>query len=343
VSVFARFDEATKERPIPIRVTWNVEGGHVAPQDLMDWATYGTSFSAPLGSADLLLDLPGGLDGELKGAAVSIGPGEVGTSYQLRAEIIEPSGAVVESVLLDMDPVTTGVTRTGSSASGQEHHSTFAIEIRANFSAEEVKLSVSGLDLTGKRPAEVLPGLRFLVQLRAPNALRLALPYGPAHHSGIPLPEEFGSAEEQGLVLEVVEALATIQGRTSVQIFVPDLTLMTHREADHLIRTARLLRGEAVSTRWESLNLRIRADAVPDEPAFTVVFDEPLSVRIGDANIELGKVRTQLMAARFEVVEQVEPDADGLVPARLAPFGDNREACLMFLPEIEGGERAHGQ
>jgi hypothetical protein len=41
--VFARFDEATKERLIPIRVTWNMEGGQIAVEDLREWATYGTS------------------------------------------------------------------------------------------------------------------------------------------------------------------------------------------------------------------------------------------------------------------------------------------------------------
>jgi hypothetical protein len=244
--------------------------------------------------------------------------------------------------LLDMDPVTTGITRTGRRASGQEDHGVLGIEIRADLSAEKVKLSVSGRDLTGKRPAEVLPGLRFLAHLKAPNALRFAPPYGPADHPGIPLPEPFVSAEEREAVREVVEALATIQGRTSVQVFVPDLTQMTRREADHLIRTARLLKGETVVTNWESLSLRARADSVPDEPAFTVVFDEQLSVRVGDADIELGKVRTQLMAARFEVVEHVEPDDDGLVPARLAPFGDNREAHLRFLPEIGRGPTPAG-
>jgi hypothetical protein len=32
-----------------------------------------------------MLDLPGGLGGEVEGAAVTIGPGEMGTAYRLRA------------------------------------------------------------------------------------------------------------------------------------------------------------------------------------------------------------------------------------------------------------------
>lgn len=333
--VFARFDEATEERPIPIRLTWNVDPNSEEAEHLQQWIKFGTPFEAPLGSATLDLDLPGGLGGKVEGAGVVLGPSE-GEGYELRLRVVDASGQAIADALLKMNPVTRGLTGEGVRASGEEANGVFTIEMWMDLAAQSVKMSLRPRDdLSSKRPAEVIPGLRFLAAFRPPHELRFGPAYGPALASGIAIPTDFAQGSEGELVLETVEALATIQGHTAVQIFAPDLSVLTRAQAEGLVTGARLLRGETVTTKWDSFPIRVKPDALASvDPAQTVVRDETFAIRVGDEVVPLGTRRVQLVAARLET-PSMEPGEDGLVSARFVPLDGNDEAImrLIFLPE----------
>ena len=59
----------------------------------------------------------------------------------------------------------------------------------------------------------------------------------------MPIPEGSGASPDGGVVFELVEALATIQQHTPVQLRVPDLTALERRDADRILEAADLLRG----------------------------------------------------------------------------------------------------
>ncbi|HVL07331.1 MAG TPA: hypothetical protein VM388_15185 [Acidimicrobiales bacterium] len=327
--VFARFAEATSERPIPLTIRWKLRPDSPAAAGLQDWATYGAPFEAPLGSADLELDLPGGLGGEVADAAVRVGPAATGKPYQLRTEVVAQTGDVLASCLLNMNPVTVGVARVGSRASGTEQHGVFAIEMRFNHDTQAANLSMTSLDITGRHPTDVLPGLRFLAEFHPPNGLRFALPFGPATHTPIPITDEIEEPAEADVVLHTVEALATIQEHTQVQVRVPDLTAITRREAGAIVRAARLLRGETLTGQWDVQRVRVDPTRLAaGEPAVTVMWDEPLTVRVGDVDIDLGVRRVQLLAVKIDVPEGAVPDEDGLVEAEFHPFDGNRDLVI---------------
>jgi len=159
--------------------------------------------------------------------------------------------------------VTRGLTGEGVRASGEEANGVFTIEMWMDLAAQSVKMSLRPRDdLSSKRPAEVIPGLRFLAAFRPPHELRFGPAYGPALASGIAIPTDFAQGSEGELVLETVEALATIQGHTAVQIFAPDLSVLTRAQAEGLVIGARLLRGETVTTKWDSFPIRVKLDAL---------------------------------------------------------------------------------
>lgn len=332
--VFARFAEATEERPIPIGVRWNVDPDSEDAENLKEWLKFGTPFSAPLGSADLDLDLPGGLGGRVEGAAVLIGPPAGADGYELRAYVFDDSGGMIADALLKMNPVTKGLTKEGVRASGREANGVFEIEIWIDLPAETTKMSLHALDdLSGKRPAEVLPGLRFLAEFHPPHQFRFGPAYGPALDSGVAIPDDVAQKSQEDIVLQTVEALATIQDHTHVQIFAPDFSTLRRPQADALITAGRLLRGETVTTRWQSHAVRVKPDALAAvDPTMTVVWEELFSVVVEGERIPLGTRRVQLMGARLETTA-TEPEADGLVPARFLPLDGNDEAVLRLVSE----------
>ena len=330
--VFARFAEATTERPIPIQIRWRLSEDSPTADALREWATYGAPFEAPLGSADLVLDMPGGLGGEMIGAAVRLGPAETGEPYQIRLQVVAPSGEPLTSCLLDMDPVTVGLAGTGTRASGRAEHGAFSIDMRFNLDTQRAIMSLKCEDITGCRPAHVLPALRVLAEFRPPNGLRFSLPFGPATSPVLPIPEEAPDTSESDLVLRTVEALATIQEHTQEQITVPDLMSMTRREAHDIIRAARLLRGETITGKWDLHRVRVDPTQVAvGAPPVTVMWDEPLTVTIGGVNIDLGMRRVQLLAVKIESLPDAQPDSNGLVAAEFHPLEDNCDLVIRHV------------
>ena len=337
--VFARFAEATSERPIPLTIRWKLSPDSPAAERLRDWTRYGIPFESPLGSADLVLDLPGGLGGEVTDAAVRLGASATGQPYQIRVEVVTPSGDTVASYLLNMNPVTVGLDGTGARASGEAEQGVFVIEMRLNTDTQITAMSLTSGVVTGRRPAEVLPALRLLAELHPPNELRFAPPYGPATHAAIPIPDDVSDAAEADVVVSTVEALATIQEHTQVQIMAPDLAALTLRQADTIIRAARLLRGETITGKWDVHRVRVDPTMLAaGGPAVTVMWDEPFRVDVGGVEVDLGLRRVQLLAVKIDVPDGAEPDDDGLVSAEFRPVDGNRDLLIRHVRLQAGGE-----
>jgi hypothetical protein len=310
-----------------------VEEGSETAARIEEWAKFGVPFTAPLGSADLKMDLPGGLGGEVEGAGVTFGPAAVGAPYELRAEIVDEEGAVVASAHLKMGPRTVGFAGAGVRATGEEANGAFTIEMRFDATAESGTFSLTFTGIEGKRPSDVVQGMKFLAAFHAPHALRFGPLHRPAidHRFAIPHPASRGGE----LGVQVVEALARIQERTHVQVTVPDLLEWTPGQIEEFIRIGKLLQGESVPVEWSPFDLRARPDAgdVAGD-GVSVLLDLPLSVRLGDEEIPLGTLRRHLKAARIEVLDAA-PGDDGLVAARLVPLDGNTSAVDVFVPPPE--------
>jgi hypothetical protein len=72
--VFARCAESLVERPVPLGLKITAESGSDLHRDIEAFDRYGTPFTAPAGTADAALDLPGGLGGSLAGGSVRLEP-----------------------------------------------------------------------------------------------------------------------------------------------------------------------------------------------------------------------------------------------------------------------------
>jgi hypothetical protein len=336
--IHARFTEAVRERPVPMTVQFRVPSDGPEAEAIRSFNDFGAPLTVEDPDGEKIewsIDLPGGLGGAFQGGQLSLGPARTDDAqpYRLRVQILTEAGEEIGTCVLEMEPVTIGPSGSGVRAVGTEEHGVFGLEWRTDLVAQRVDLKLTGHDLTGKHPTDVLPGLRVAASFHPPNRLRFAAPYGPITHPADPLP----GAIDLGLgpVLRVVEALAVIQDHTAEQITIPDLTTVTRSSAGDLIRLARLLQEGSVMVEWDHLDLNLEVpkemEAVPVEagaPSKRESIQQPCVVRLGDREIVLGSIRYELAAAR---VESVTPTEAGVVQVRLVP-GNDRTARLVFEP-----------
>lgn len=301
--VFARCAESLVERPVPLGLKITAESGSDLHRDIEAFDRYGTPFTAPAGTADAALDLPGGLGGSLAGGSVRLEPaaGTGSAAYDIRLQIVDQAGDVIAETLVHMEPPTTGPSRRGVRAHGTEQHGAFTFEALTDLEAQTGSYTVCRGDLTGRPPGQLLPGLRLLREFRHPHGLRVAQPFGPATHRPQPLPEGTDPDTGAGLVFDIVEALATIQEHTTAQLRVPDLAQLNGHQVREFLRVAELIRGAAISVPWEGLAMRRwPGSSLPPDGLFSMLMYQELGISIDGQQASLGYQQIHLPAARVD-------------------------------------------
>lgn len=337
IYVFARYNEAVQDRPIPLAVRFDAPPGSQLAEDLRAFYKFGVPFQAPMGSSTIEADMPGGLGGTWAGGSVIFGPARTGEAspYVLRMQVVDGAGEEQALVQLNMEPVSQGPSGRGIRAFGQEASGVFTIEIRTDLDEQKVNISITPLPIAGTAPAEIVPGLRFLHSCHHPNRFRVALPRGPISTESVQIPEQFAvdTWEVRG-ALTLAESLATIQDHTAEQLVIPTGTVSVE-EMRELARAARLLRGETVTIHWNQWQLGVAeefAAGMAAADAFAIAHDGPLSVTLNGKTIELGGQRMHFLTARVDPDEPsmiVEP---GMVRVTLVP-GTSDEASATWLPD----------
>lgn len=185
--------------------------------------------------------------------------------------------------------------------------------------------------MTGLVPSLLVPSLRLLSQFRHPHRLQVAQRFGPAAGEPIALPEGV-TGSDVGAILDLVEALATVQDHTAVQIRVPDLSEFPIMDCRRILRAAQLLAGEPVTVSWTKQRVHLNPGTEPpSENPFTALFFESLSVTLDGQSIPLGYQQVHLPAARADLESLSKHDDHkdvNLVPAGDAP------AVIRYVPEL---------
>ncbi len=323
IKVLARCAESLAERPVPLSILITAEPGSDLERDLEAFDKYGTPFTAPTGTTDAEIALPGGLGGTVTGGSVRIeapaGPPEAG--YDLRLQVTDPSGAVIAETLMHMQPPTTGPSGTGKRAHGTEQHGAFSFEMLVDLDAQTVGYTVHLGDLTGKRPGLVLPGVRLVREFRHPNGLRFAAPYGPVTHRPDPLPGEADSIEGIGIIADVIEALAVLQDHTTAQISVPDFAKLTMPQARAILHAADLIRGAVVTVPWEGFSIHVHPGTAVPGDIFQALLYREMKLVVGEAEASLGYEQIHLPAARVDPGSATRHDDHDDV--RIVPVGES--------------------
>lgn len=301
VKVLARCAESLVERPVPLSVQITARPGSGLERDLEAFDKYGTPFAAPAGSVEADIGLPGGLGGVVTGGSIRIGPvaGPSAQGHDVRLQIADPAGDVIAETLVHMRPPTTGPSGRGIRGYGTEQHGVFSFEVLTDLDTQTVSYRVRAGDLTGKPPAQALPGVQLMREFHHPNGLRIAMPYGPVTHQPVSLPADVGIAG-MGVIVDIIEALAAIQDHATVQVTVPDLAKLSGLEARAILHVADLIRGSAITARWQEINIHLRPDAAVPVGIFSALLYRELKITVGGVEASLGYEQVHLPAARAE-------------------------------------------
>ena len=115
---------------------------------------------------------------------------------------------------------------------------------------------------------------------------------------------------------------------------------MSNKEAQDIVDTAALLKGESVDLKWKSLNLnldqwgpQLKELAKGNPQPF--IIEQETSLSLQGVHIPIGKIRTYLPSARSVDPESIQPMLASRLqapfPLRLVP-GDNDEARRVLVP-----------
>lgn len=331
--IYAKFQEAAAERPVPIQFSVPVDPDGGVDVRLRDTVNYGLP-AAGLPVETLTMDLPGGLGGTFSDGRLTLGPA---TTAQARAgevtlRVLDPIGAELAAADVLTEPVTTGWAGAGWALTGRERHGVFKMAIRHGGHDERTTFSLSAEDLTGAIPADVLRGLQVLLTMRPPNMMQFALRGGPALGPPEAIPDEVLDFAEIERIIKVCRALAVIQQHTLLSIRIPDLAATSGREAVEWIYAARLLSGEPLTGTWNTTRICLHPDVRPEnnEEPRQVLERKPLVVVIGGLTVPLGEIITLLPRARLDGEVQIHGDHHD---ALLVPAGDNTFTTHWLAPD----------
>lgn len=305
--IHARYNGAELDRPVPGEVGLDLTKHPEARKQLQAMFDYGVGFTSPPGTASGTVDLPGGFGGSFQGATLRVGecyiPG--GRPFRLRLRIIDKKGIELTVVYIDMEVATTGQTGRYVRSIGKEEHGAFTVQTIVDKRERTISIAFEPCSLVGTVPSKVQNGVFFVSQFQPPNVLQILPEFGPAGPERNPIVEPSAWTNEAQRLLDVLDALSTIQEYTRVQIRTPDLTATSMWISKDWIRAAKLLQGERLVQPW----LNVTAQLHPGEEERVANFElaalasqQNLTVEIGGIEIELGTIIFHMPMAKLSAI-----------------------------------------
>jgi hypothetical protein len=315
-NVRPRYKEAIADRPITITGKFVAESGTEESAALEDFYRYGSPLTYKTLPGSFKADLPGGFGDELGEGIIRVVPivaERQSASSKLRLQVVDTEGDLLgESIFLVSS--TTGLAREGIRIIGSDPAGVLKLDMRGDLESGRFKLDLQYGDFTGKDPAEALPAVRLLKNLRHPNSFRIGLPRGPIEQDPTPIPD-VERPDFEGLE-RLLEALVTIQEHTAVQLMIPDFDRYGWTQASEIIRSALILRGEMVSHPTSEVGLPLATTLPVGSGPHNLKAAVPHIVEIADDEIHLGTMRVY---AHCVTIAESRSSTDGELTV-LSPF-----------------------
>ena len=334
--VTSKCAESYRFRPITLNMILRAEPGTEAHAALRDFIQYGIPPQNMQAEIEDVQSPPGGpLPG--KGIISLIDDSEQDKLPPLEVKFF-PNESDGEVFAVDVEHISHGVAPSGEGSylRFSDRSSVATITLLATAANELADLRVECNTFDGRKPSEVLPGLRLIAGLRNGGELELGVRDGGPQifkaRSGGSDNREMRSAAQK--IVAYVESLMEIQKHTFLKVTVPVMEAVTKEDMDSTMEVARLLRGETVTRKWSQLELTVEdREHIPfDENAQqAILYHTKLIAQVGDQEIDTGYVKqTVCKSARIASVREKE-NATAAGYVTLVP-GSIPEAVLSAIP-----------
>ncbi|MBH0776671.1 hypothetical protein [Nocardia bovistercoris] len=310
--VHARCAESLNERPITARMTLIVESGSENERELKEYIKFGRVPRGLITVRDMEVDMPGGLGREsAEGKIRILEPDMEAEVFERRLEVLSPDDEVIASIELKMYPPLKSSDGNGVSNRGTDRSGAFELETLTVLEPlTPMSLRFHCGCIEGKFPDEVEPALAVIGALRGGNRLRMGKVRGPNTVDIQEIPCDLLDEQQSGLseiLLRYVRALLVVQKHSDIEIRIPES--IDDFNIEKTLQVAQLLKGDTLQSKWAEFTIVVSADA-PDfeEPGSPVIMSEPLTLEIGDHQVDLGAQRIILESANLV---RTEIDSDG--------------------------------
>lgn len=327
--------ESYRFRPITLNMVLRAEPGTEAHAALRDFIQYGIPPQNMQAEIEDVQSPPGGpLPG--KGIISLIDYSEQDKLPPLEVKF-SPNESDGEAFAVDVEDISHGVAPSGEGSylRFSDRSSVATITLLATAANELADLRVECNTLDGRKPSEVLPGLRLIAGLRNGGELELGVRDGgpqifKARSSGSDNQEMRAAARK---FVAYAESLIEIQKHTFLTVTVPAMESITEEDMDTTIDTARLLRGEKITRNWTRLELPVedRGRIPLNEDEQAILYRTKLIAQVGNQEIDTGYVKqTVCKSARIASV----PEKDNTTTAEYVTLvpGSIPEAVLSAIP-----------
>jgi hypothetical protein len=334
IDVIARYNEAIKDRPIPINVVLRPETEEQRSA-VENFIRYGTAVDK-IPAEVLESNLPGGFSSQRKtGATVSLAP----TLNNLKTEqfdlaVLDRDGREIANSIINMASPTSGVDGSGAwSWEGTDPSGVLEFGIRHSPASEQVTLSTQCNDITDLKPVECLPALRALASMQAGSTIEIRFKDGPAILKVDNIPDGLADSEDIKFRVDVCADLVELQKHIPAIIRVPNARDITMRNRREWSEAAALLRDGIAWSTWESLGIRVSQSARMELPA-RIRVTRVLTVQILNRQWNVGLVDQEVIAGRWDRA------SDGDAAGRLYPTDETRLKLTIAKDEQEAHQRA---
>lgn len=322
-------------RPIALNMTLRAEHGTEAHSALRDFIQYGIPPQNIQATIDDVQSPPGGpMPG--KGTISLVDYSEQDKLPPLEVRF-SPNEDDDETIVVDVEDISHGVAPTGKGSylrfSDRSNVATITLLVTAANNLGGLRVECNAFD--GKKPSEVLPGLRLIDGLRNGGILELVVRDGGPQvfkvRSDGAANHELRAAARK--IVAYVESLMEIQKHTFLMVTVPATDAVTEEDMNSTIEVARLLRGEKITRNWPQLELEVEdRENIPfNENELAILYHTKLIAQVGDQEIDTGYVKqTVYKSVRIASVrEKDKTTTSGYVT--LVP-GSIPEAVLSAVP-----------
>ena len=322
-------------RPIALNMTLRAEHGTEAHSALRDFIQYGIPPQNIQANIDDVQSPPGGpLPGKGVISLIDYSEQDKLPPLEVRFSPNEDDG---ETIVVDVEDISHGVSPTGKGSylrlSDRSNVATITLLVTAANELGELRVQCNAFD--GKKPSEVLAGLRLIDGLRNGGILELVVRDGGPQvfkvRSDGAANHELRAAAQK--IVTYVESLMEIQKHTFLMVTVPAMDAVTEEDMNSTIEVARLLRGEKITRNWPQLELAVEdRENIPfNENELAILYHTKLIAQVGDQEIDTGHVKqTVCKSARIASVREKDKTTTAgyvtLVPGSIS------EAVLSAVP-----------